>query len=293
MLLVSPRCLDPDLEDFTRELQTTLYRTDDSWRCCNVTSNDDDPVTFLSKALAAYKYTPWITLDDVTMVVSKWHRSMSVLLNRSAQLAWAATRALQHLLKGSHQGGHCHRPGQGAAGHGCPLWNSSGKHGGAGSGREEGANVVARPEPWVRREAMVAASEATRAMVRQWVEAALGLLERLVAACDEATTFPWELQHRVGDIKVALKGTNELSPDVPKGLVAKVAVAEWLWEANACLAKDHLLGTLDDIITFYFDGGPASPSVCEVAKRCQRVIKDISRFLQPWSVPRASPLGPQ
>ncbi|XP_041342370.1 uncharacterized protein LOC121363792, partial [Pyrgilauda ruficollis] len=115
----------------------------------------------------------------------------------------------------------------------------------------------------------------------------------LVAACDEATTFLQELQSRVGDIKVTLEGTNEESPDVPEDLEAKVAVAERLWEANACLAKDHLLGTLQNIIDFLFNGGSTSP--CEVAERCQRAIEDIPRLLRPpdrpQGVPKVSPVS--
>ncbi|XP_059727556.1 uncharacterized protein LOC132340523 [Haemorhous mexicanus] len=132
-------------------------------------------------------------------------------------------------------------------------------------------------------------------MVRQRLEAALGLLERLVVACDEATAFPRELQHRTGDIEATLKGANEASPDVPEDLEAKVAVAERLWEANTSLAKDHLLGTVDDIMKFYFDGAPASPSACEVAERCQRAIEDIPRLLLfpecPQSIPAGSPVS--
>ncbi|XP_059727554.1 uncharacterized protein LOC132340521 [Haemorhous mexicanus] len=163
-------------------------------------------------------------------------------------------------------------------------------------GGEEGAEVVAGYKAQVRRDASLAASEATRAtMVRQRLEAALGLLERLVAACDEATAFPRELQRRVGDIEATLKGANEASPDVPEDLEAKVAVADRLWEANTSLAKDHLLGTVDDIMKFYFDGAPASSSACEVAERCQRAIEDIPRLLRtpecPQSIPAGSPVS--
>ncbi|XP_039944525.1 uncharacterized protein LOC120764581 [Hirundo rustica] len=41
------------------------------------------------------------------------------------------------------------------------------------------------------------------------------LLERLVAACDKATVFPWELLRRLGDIELALEGTGEVTPNVP------------------------------------------------------------------------------
>ncbi|XP_064261965.1 uncharacterized protein LOC135291648 isoform X2 [Passer domesticus] len=105
-----------------------------------------------------------------------------------------------------------------------------------------------------------------------------------------------ELQRRVGDIKASLKGTNEVSPNVPEDyLVAKVAEAKRLWEANTRLAEDHLLGTVDNIIDFLFDGGLTSPSACEVAERCRRAIEDIPRLLRPpkhpRSVPKVSPVS--
>ncbi|XP_059347110.1 uncharacterized protein LOC132085669 [Ammospiza nelsoni] len=157
-------------------------------------------------------------------------------------------------------------------------------------GREEGADVVARHEAWVRREVKVSASEATRAtMERQQAGVALGLLGRLAAVCDEATAFPRELQRLLRDIEAALKETNEASLDVPKDLVAKVADAERLCEANACLAKDHLAKTVQDIIKFLFPGGPASLSAHEVTERCQRAIEDIPRLLRPLECPQGVP----
>ncbi|XP_063037663.1 uncharacterized protein LOC134432703 [Melospiza melodia melodia] len=137
---------------------------------------------------------------------------------------------------------------------------------------------------------MVAASEATRAtMVRQRLEAALWLLERLVATCDKATAFPRELQRLLRDIEAAMKGTNWVSPDVPGGLVAKVAEVEWLWEVNARLAKGHLVGAVPDAIKFLFTGCPSNPSACGVAKRCQRATEDIPRLLQPLEFPQSIP----
>ncbi|XP_057896577.1 uncharacterized protein LOC131093429 isoform X1 [Melospiza georgiana] len=157
-------------------------------------------------------------------------------------------------------------------------------------GGEEGAEVVAGHGAQVWRDAMVAASEATRAtMERQRVEASLGLLERLVAACDEATAFPQELQRLLRDTKGILKETKKQSLNVPEDLVAKVAVAEWLWEANARLAKDHLGETLQDIINFLFTGDPASPSACGMAEQCQRAIEDIPRLIRPLVCPQVVP----
>ncbi|XP_064557460.1 uncharacterized protein LOC135441836 [Zonotrichia leucophrys gambelii] len=304
MMLVSTVSLYWDLVDFTENLRVTLYCIDDTWWHCNVTSDDDDddPVTSLSQALATYKSNPQTTQNHVTMAASKWLRSVSVLVDRSTELARAATKlrntCRQVLMEAAKEAAtataHARKLQDTAACYGTAQENM-GELGEALS-REEGAEVMSRYKAQVRREARLAASEATRAtMVRQRLETALGLLERLVATCDEATALPRELQRRVGDIEAALKGTNEASTNVPEDLVAKVAMAEWLLEANACLVKDHLLGTLPDITKFYINGAPTSPSACEVAERCQRAIKDIPRLLRSpqhlSSVPKVSPVS--
>ncbi|XP_074385953.1 uncharacterized protein LOC113460832 isoform X3 [Zonotrichia albicollis] len=296
MLLVSPGCLYQELEEFTRDLWVTLYHTDATWCCRNVTSNDDDRLTSLSQALAAYKSIPWTTWDDVIMVASKWQRSMDEPVNSWAELARKATK-LRNTWKevvtdaadrAAFYTARARALQDEAARYGTAQENIVEL--GQALGREEGAKVVAGYEAWVRREIKVSASQATRAtMERQQAGVALGLLERLVAACDEATAFPRELQRLVRDIEAALKETNEASPDVPEDMVAKVADAERLWEANACLANDHLAETVRDIIKFLFPGGPASLSAHEVAERCQRAIEDIPRLLQPLECPQGVP----
>ncbi|XP_063037687.1 uncharacterized protein LOC134432723 isoform X2 [Melospiza melodia melodia] len=295
-LLVFQGCLYGDLEVFTSNLWDTLYSTDDTWRRCNVTSDDDDPVTSLRQALAAYKSTPGIPRNRVTMAASEWQWLVSVLMNSWAELA--RTGAELHSTCRDLATKAADRAATATA-RTRELQNEAARDGtaqenmvelGQALGREEGAEVVARHGAQVWREARVAASEATRAtMERQRVEVALGLLEHLVAACDEATAFPWELQRLLWDIDATLEGTNEASPDVPEDLVAKVAVAEQLWEAKMHLVKDHLLGAVDDIIKVYFAGGPACPSACGVAERCQRAIEDIPRLLRPPECPQSIP----
>ncbi|KAL9822872.1 uncharacterized protein GJ701_016107 isoform 1-T1 [Geothlypis trichas] len=301
LLLKSAVRLYRDLEDFTRDIRITLYCTEGTWWRCNVTSDDGDPVTSLSQVLAAYRSTPGTTCDHVTVAARKWHSSAYVLVDRWAQLAekateirrtcrWVATDVANREATATARARELQDE---AARAGTAQENMVGL--GQALGREEGAEVVAGREAQERREARVAASEARRAtMVRQRVEAALGLLERLVAACDEATAFPRELQWRLRDIKAALEGTNEASPDVPEDLVAQVAEAERLWETNAHLGKDHLRGTLQGLIDFYFNGDPVSLSDCGVAERCQRAIEDIPRLLQPpehpQSVSKVSPV---
>ncbi|RMC17006.1 hypothetical protein DUI87_06263 [Hirundo rustica rustica] len=104
------------------------------------------------------------------------------------------------------------------------------------------------------------------------------LLERLVAACDKATVFPWELLRRLGDIELALEGTGEVTPNVPEALVAVVVEAERLWEASSRLTTHHLLGTLGDIhrLLVSHPGGSGGHAVAE---RCQKAIEDIPRLL--------------
>ncbi|XP_074386180.1 uncharacterized protein LOC141725937 [Zonotrichia albicollis] len=298
-VLKSQWCLYWKLEYFKRKLRATLHRSDGTWWRHKITSDDDGCVTSLSQALATYKSTPGTTWDHVTGAAWKWRSSVSKLVKSWTGLARKATelpsacRDLATKVANRAATAQARELQEEAARYGTAQENMVEL--GQALGREEGAEVVAGHEAWVRREAMVAASEATRAtMVRQRLEVALGLLERLVAACDEATVFPRELKRRVGDIKATLKGTNEALLDVPEDLVAKVAVAEQMWEANARLVKDHLVGTLQDI-KFYFNGGPASPSGCEVAERCQRAIEDIPRLLRPperpQSIPDVSPVS--
>ncbi|XP_059347103.1 uncharacterized protein LOC132085663 [Ammospiza nelsoni] len=298
-LFESPGCLYLDLEDFTKELQYTLYRIDDSWRCQDVTSDYDDHLTSLSQTLATYKSTPGTSRNRLAMAASKWQGSVSVLLDRWAELARKATKLRNACRVMVNKAADRAATGTGQA---RELQEKVARDGtaqenmvelGQALGREE---VVAGHGAQVRRESMVAAHEARRAtMERQRLEVALGLLERLVAACDEATAFPRELRRLLRDIEVALEGTNEAPRNVLKGLVAKVAMAERLWEANARLAKGHLLGAVDDITKFYFTGGLPSLSVCEVAERCQRAIEDIPRLLRPpehpQSVPKVSPVS--
>lgn len=68
--------------------------------------------------------------------------------------------------------------------------------------------------------------------MREEAEAALEMLEQVVAACDKATAFPQELRRRVRDIEAALKGTKEPSCDFRVTLAAKVAEAGRLWDAS-------------------------------------------------------------
>ncbi|XP_063280961.1 uncharacterized protein LOC134565362 isoform X4 [Prinia subflava] len=113
---------------------------------------------------------------------------------------------------------------------------------------------------------------------------ALRLLGHLVSMCDRATVFPWELLRQLGDIKATLVEKREVSPSVPKALVAAVAKTERLWEASTRLTTRHLLGALGDIHSLLGSlcdnpSGPSDFGGCPVAVWCQKAIEDISRLL--------------
>ncbi|XP_059347106.1 uncharacterized protein LOC132085667 [Ammospiza nelsoni] len=296
MNLHVPKCLYWDLKNFTSNLRFTLYCTDNTWWRHSVTSGDDDPVTSLSRALAACESTRGTTWDNVTKAASEWQWSVSVHVYRWAELARTATELCNACREVVTEAADREasatawaRDLQALAAHDGTAQENMVELGQA-LVREEGAEMEDRYETQVRRDARVAAREATRAtMERQQAEAALGLLERLVAACDEATAVPQELQCLLWDTKAALKGTSEASPNVPEDLVAKVAMAEQLWEAKRRLATDHLLRAVPGTSKFYFTGGPASPSACEVSEWCQRAIEDIPRLLRPPEHPQCVP----
>ncbi|XP_063037847.1 uncharacterized protein LOC134432905 [Melospiza melodia melodia] len=284
------------LVDFSRKLRDTTESIYDTWWHRDVTSNNKARLASLSGALAAYENTPWTSWDCVKMVARHWLGSADKCLENSTELGRKATELLNTCRDLATEEATEEATATARAREQLGLAARDGTAQermvelGQALGREEEAKVVSGHGDQVRREARVAASEATRAtMERQRLEVSLELVERLVTACDKATAFPRELKRRVGDIVATLEGTNEVSPDVPKDLVAKVAVAEQLWEANACLVHDHLVGPVDDITKCLFTGGPTSPSAFGVAERCQRAIEDIPRLLRPPECPRIFP----
>ncbi|XP_059347095.1 uncharacterized protein LOC132085653 isoform X1 [Ammospiza nelsoni] len=278
--------LHSKLVDFCRKLGAIMKSIQDPWWRRNVTSNDEAPPASLSMALAVYQHTPWTTWGHVVVEAWHWLGSLNGQLENSAELVRAATELLSI----------CRKLAAEAA---IEEANAQARARAARYGRALEHMVVlgererARWKTRVKREARVAASRARR--VRQRVEAAQRLLERLVAASKEATAFPRELHRRVEVIVDALESINGESPNVPEDLVAKVAKAEWLWEANAHLAKRHLVGAIDNITKFLLNAGRASPSVSEVAEPCQRATEGIPRLLQPpehpQSIPEMSPLS--
>ncbi|RLV63695.1 hypothetical protein DV515_00018007 [Chloebia gouldiae] len=288
LLAVSPWSLHTALGTFLGHLRDTL---------------DHHGVTSLGQTLAALGATPGATWAHVTRVASTWQDSVAALGDRWDQLAGEATklhdacrdvatreattaatataRAGDLQVKATQWG--TARDNLVAAARQLPLALDKEKVASALAAHE--ARVAAATnkvvaDTKVMEEAMVAASEAGAASRRgQQAEVALEVLERLVAACDKATAFPRELRQQLGDIEATLKGTNEMSPDVPEALVAAVAKAERLWEASARLATRHLLGTLGDIRRL-LSSCPGGPGARAVAERCQRAIEDIPRLLR-------------
>ncbi|XP_030921526.1 uncharacterized protein LOC115949191 [Geospiza fortis] len=288
MMLVSTADLYWDLVNFTKDLWVTLSCIDGAWWRQIVTSDDDDAVTSLSQTLANYESTPGTTWDDVTMAARKWHRSVSVLVHSWAELARKATQLHDTCTEVVTEVADMVAIATARA---RKLQRRAGRDGTAQENTMELGQALGEEEDWwckarARREAMVAASKAARAsVVREDVEAALGLLPRLVATCDRATLFSWNMEWQLRDIEAILTGTNEVSPDVLQALMAKVAKFEQLWEASTRLAKEHLLGTLEDIDNLLLSpcgdrGGPGGPGSRAVAERCHKAIEDIPRLLQ-------------
>nr|XP_041568596.1 uncharacterized protein LOC115493085 [Taeniopygia guttata] len=287
LLAVSPRSLHTALGTFINHLRDTLGH---------------QAVPSLGQALAALGATPGATWVHVTRAASAWQDPVAALRDGWDQLAGeaielrdacrdtatreATTAATATTLAGDLQVK-------------ATQWGTARDNLVAAArpvllalDKEEATSALAAHEAQMAAATnkVVAATKATeqtgvptseaRAASRreQRAEVALELLERLVAVCDKATTFPRELQRRLGDIEATLKGTNEMSPDVPAALVAAATEAERLWEASACLATRHLLRTLGDIRTLLSSchGGPGGRAVAE---QCQRAIEDIPRLL--------------
>nr|XP_054507001.1 uncharacterized protein LOC129132031 [Agelaius phoeniceus] len=284
MLAMSPESLQAALGTFIGHLRDTLGH---------------QGVTSLGQALAAFRANLGATWAHVTAAASAWRDSVATLEDSWARLAQEATKikdacrdtATREATTADTANTRARDLQDKATRWEPSLHNlvAEAWHLTLATDKEKMASEEAAHEARVetaknelvaateaRMEAEVATSEGGAATRRgQRAEAALGLLERLVAACDEATAFPRELQRWLGDIEAALKGTNEASPDVPEALVAKVAVAERLWEASARLATRHLLRTLGDIRRL-----PGGPGARAVAEQCQRAIEDIPRLLQ-------------
>ncbi|XP_064262000.1 uncharacterized protein LOC135291671 [Passer domesticus] len=271
-LFVSSKCPYWDLEEFTRVLRATIKRIDDTWWCRNVTFDDDDPVTSMSWAMAAYKSTSWTAWECAKTAAIVWQASLDVLMERWVELARKATKLRDTCRKVVTDQ---------------QLMVALDKKRVAREMATHDAHVVAATNEAMG-ESVVATRWAMDATKRgHWAKVALGLLRCLVVACDKATLFNWNMECRLKDIEAILKGTNEVSPDVLQALVAKVAEFEWLWVASTHLAKDHLLGTLGVIDNILLSpcgdhGGPIGPSSGVVAKRCQKAIKDIPRLLLWW-----------
>ncbi|XP_053823870.1 uncharacterized protein LOC128801769 [Vidua chalybeata] len=288
LLAVSPKSLHTALGTFISHLRDTL---------------EHHGVTSLGRALAALRATPGATWAHVTSAAGAWRDSVAELGDRWDRLAREATELHDACRDAATREATTAATATALAG---DLQDKATHWGTADDNliavarelplaldKEEVASVVATHEARVEaatnkvvaatkamEEAMVATSEAGAATRRgQRAEVALELLERLVAACDKATAFPRELRRQLGDIQATLKGTNEMSPDVPEALVVAVAEAERLWDASARLAMCHLLGTLGDIRRL-LSSGSGGPGARAVAERCQRAIKDIPRLLQ-------------
>ncbi|XP_064261992.1 uncharacterized protein LOC135291661 [Passer domesticus] len=284
LLAVPPESLQKALGTFIGHLRDTL---------------DHPGVTSLGEALAALRDNLGATWAHVTAAASTWRDSVATLEDSWARLAREATElrdTCRDTATGEATTAATANSRAGDLQVTATCWGTS-LHSLVATARqpplaldkEEVASAVAAHDARMEaaaseveaatkamEEAVVATNEAEAATRRgQRAEVALGLLERLVAACDKATAFPRELQRQLGDIEATLEGTNQASPDVPEALVAMVAKAERLWEASARLATCHLLRALGDIRRL-----PGGPGGRAVAERCQRAMEDIPTLLQ-------------
>ncbi|XP_064255558.1 uncharacterized protein LOC135286359 isoform X2 [Passer domesticus] len=131
-------------------------------------------------------------------------------------------------------------------------------------------------------EAVVAASQARVAARRgRLAEAALGPLQRLVAACDDAIAFTRNMEFYLWEINVTLKFGDRVSRRVLEALVAEF---QQLWDASARLFREYLLETLELIDKLLLSphggpGGPSGPISRAVDERCRDAIRDIPRLL--------------
>ncbi|XP_041264172.1 uncharacterized protein LOC121337871 [Onychostruthus taczanowskii] len=285
LLAMSPWSLHKALGTFIGHLQDTLGHPG---------------VTSLGRALAALRANQGATWAHVTAAASAWRDSVATFEDNWARLAREATELRDTCRDTATREATTAATANTLAG---DLKDKAARWGTSldslvatawqlplALDKEEVASVVAAHDARMEaaaneeeaatkamEEAVVAANKAQAATRReQRAEIALGPLERLVAACDKATTFPRELQRQLGDIEAALKGTNEASPDVPEALVAMVANAERLWEASARLATRHLVGALGDIRRLL----SSRPGGHAVAEWCQRATEDIPKLLQ-------------
>ncbi|XP_053858206.1 uncharacterized protein LOC128821276 [Vidua macroura] len=214
---VSPESLHSDLRSFTWHLRRTLNR---------------HTVTSLGRVLATLGVTPGSTWADVRAAGSAWRVSAEALRHRWGRLAREATElrgacrdaatteasaAKAHAAIATHRAWYLqdkatHQRTAGdnqvAAAQQPPMAPDREEVALAGAthkARVAAATNEERAAAQAMREAMVAKSQARVATRRgQQAEVALGPLKHLVAACDEATTFPQELQWRLRAIEATL-----------------------------------------------------------------------------------------
>nr|XP_026654992.1 uncharacterized protein LOC113460666 isoform X2 [Zonotrichia albicollis] len=262
-----------------------------TWSLCK--GLEHPGVTSLGQPLATLGATPRATWANVRATGSTWWELVSALEKSWDQVAREATelrdtcentapaRTRDPQDKATHRG--TAEDNLAATAH--QLMVALDRDGEASVGATRDAQMAMAPSEAME-ENMVATRRARAAIRRRpWAEVALESLQRLVATCDRARLFLSELQCGLGEVKAALEGTNDASPDVPEALVAVVAKFEQLWEASAHLFKHHLLGTLGDIHDLLLSpydgrGGPNGPGIRAVAERCQKAIEDIPRLLQ-------------
>ncbi|RMC16814.1 hypothetical protein DUI87_06067 [Hirundo rustica rustica] len=247
-----------------QDLRRFIWRLRDTLELHNVTALGHRGVTFLGQAVATQGATLGDTWTEVRAAARAWRDSVDALLESWKQLSWDAMDLHATWSIAASDEATDEASATGLAG---DLQDETTGQGTAGDdlGAMAGQLPVAQASAVATKateEAMVATSQAGSATRRgQQAEAALGLLDRLVDACMEASMLPVVLQDCLSYVELILNVTEETSPNVPQTLVAAVAEAEQLCEASSSLDMRHLLGTLEkiDILLSSPHGGTGGP----------------------------------
>ncbi|KAM4879930.1 uncharacterized protein FYW23_014579 [Sylvia borin] len=287
--LLYPKSLHKDLLGLTWTLQNTLKHT---------------AVTFLCQGLATLRATPRPTKANVTTAERVWRESVDTLRPNWGKVYWDAVKIFDTLededtaeatnedlaeaTATSLAGDPWDKipPGRGTAGDSLVATSPQPSVALPSAMVTHDAPVAVATEG--REEPMVATRQAEVATSRgQRVKEARELLERFINQCDGGTIFPWDLDYWLGGLEGSEEWTEEESPDDPEAALAqakRLCGADWLWEATARLAKDHLVETLEEIqkvlwIPYGGSGGPGGPFGRAVAEQCQKAMEDIPRLL--------------
>ncbi|XP_063280967.1 uncharacterized protein LOC134565366 [Prinia subflava] len=283
---MSPESLRAALRKFTWQLWDTLDRgAVTSLNQQGVISLSQCGVIPLGQALAALRATPGADWEDVRAEAKAWRESVNALVKSLDQLAGEVQE-----LPGAFESKDRAKIIDFIQ----DLQNET------ASRRTAGDNLVATAwQPLValasvvaikaREEAVVATRQGVGSTRREeWLQEALGLLRRLMFACEEARRLTWELQCQLGHLELVLEKEQKVFLSVLQAFAATVAKAKRLSEASARVTTRHLLVTLGDIYHLLLSpsDGSGGPGGLSMAKRCREATK---ATLRPCKKQRTAP----